>query len=74
LSPAKTDITYIVGCDASPEGELSALVSVYCFVLDCHSQKKGGPTTAPDEGERSLDEFASTQNLTRQAGRAWPGA
>jgi hypothetical protein len=75
---SEVEITYTPRLGISAEDEISALASVYSFVLRAHQQrnqgKEGGPPTAPNEGERSLDEFASTKNLTKRAGRAWPSA
>ena len=47
-------ITYTPRHDAMPEAELNTLVAVYCFLLDRHAKKKGGPATAP-EARKEID-------------------
>jgi hypothetical protein len=48
-------ITYTVRPDATPEGELNALASIYRFVLDSAHKNAAGRTTTNggDEKERS---------------------
>jgi hypothetical protein len=42
--------------DATPEGELSALVTVYKFVLECHEPKKNvGTENGGDGGEEAAE-------------------
>jgi len=42
-------ITYRPRPDATPEGEVAALATIYKFLLfDHHTEEKGGPITAPD--------------------------
>jgi hypothetical protein len=41
-------ITYVARPNATPETELSALVAVYKFVLDCHAKKEAAPENRPD--------------------------
>jgi hypothetical protein len=46
---SSTHITYSQRPDTRPEAELTALASVYRFVLDCHEKKAaypGGPDDA----------------------------
>jgi hypothetical protein len=62
---SEAQITYTPRPDTTAEAEVDALAAVYCFILDCKAKKEGGPDTAPDEGERSSDEFASTKKHTR---------
>ena len=42
-------IIYTPRPDVTPEAEISALATVYRFILDCHARKEGGPATAPDD-------------------------
>ena len=39
-------ITYAPRPDATPEGELNALASVYRFILDCHAKPKAVGVTS----------------------------
>jgi hypothetical protein len=41
-------IIYSPRLDIAPEAELSALASVYRFILDCHAKKEAAPTSSPD--------------------------
>jgi hypothetical protein len=42
-------VTYVPRRDATPETEISALASVYAFILQSQREKqKGGAATAPD--------------------------
>ena len=46
---SKASIAYAPRLDATPQAELTALASVYRFVLDCHEKKAtcpGGPDDA----------------------------
>jgi hypothetical protein len=51
-------ITYVPHPDATREGELNALASVYRFILDsdCHVKKEGGPVTALNDPKGVQDE------------------
>jgi hypothetical protein len=44
-----TRLTYTPLSDASPEGELDALVAVYAFVLEAHAKKAAVPS-GPENG------------------------
>ena len=48
-------ITYILQPDTAPEAELSALVAVYTFVLDCHAKKEAAPENRPDDARKDTD-------------------
>ena len=49
-------ITYTPRPDATPEGELDALVGIYKFVLECHASKKAAdPTGDPNEAKEDKD-------------------
>jgi len=45
-------ITYTPRPDSAPEAELSALVAIYKFVLDCRAKKEAAPKAAPTMPER----------------------
>jgi hypothetical protein len=62
-----TSISYVSSLDATPEGELSALVGVYRLVLDCHAEKKAAPDRRPDDVERRSDEIDATASTQRTA-------
>jgi hypothetical protein len=51
-------IVYTPRLDATPEGEVAALASVYRFLLDCHAKRKGGPATTPDNGTKPKEDPA----------------
>jgi hypothetical protein len=54
-------ISYAPRTDATPEAELSALVNIYRFVLDCQAKKKaGGSDAGEDDAERDLSDSART--------------
>jgi hypothetical protein len=44
-------ISYSARPDATPEAELSTLVNVYKFVLDCHAKKEAAPESRPDDAK-----------------------
>jgi hypothetical protein len=48
-------ITYIPHPDTAPEAELSALVAVYKFVLDCRAKKEAAPDSRPDDARKDQD-------------------
>jgi len=50
-------IVYAPRPDATPEAELSALVSAYRFVLDT-AMKEGSRPGAPDDGTESKEDSA----------------
>ena len=41
-------VVYAPRPDATQEGELNALASVYRFVLDCHAKKNAASVTSTD--------------------------
>jgi hypothetical protein len=45
-------IIYIPQSHVTPNVELNALNKAYCFIIDCHAKKKGGPATAPDDAKK----------------------
>ena len=51
-------VAYSSRPDAMPEGEINALASVYRFVLDCHTKKKGTGPGGHDDAEESNDRTA----------------
>ena len=49
-------LTYAPLPDATPEGELDALVAAYKFILECHeSRKAADPTGDPNEAKEDKD-------------------
>jgi hypothetical protein len=42
-------VAYTPRPDAIPESELSALASVYRFILDCHAKKEATRPGGPDD-------------------------
>jgi hypothetical protein len=49
-------ITYTPRPDATPEAELSALASIYRFVLDCHAKKMAAePAPEPDTRDEAKE-------------------
>jgi hypothetical protein len=60
-------ITYTPRPDATPEAELSALASVYRFIIDSHANTNAAGVTSTngdDAKERSLDDSSAKQNYT----------
>jgi hypothetical protein len=57
-------ITYTPRPDATPEAELSALASVYRFIIDSHANTNaaGVSSTNGDDAERSLSDSASNDS------------
>jgi hypothetical protein len=45
-----TRLTYTPLSDATPEGELDALVAVYAFVLEAYAKKKAAVPSGPENG------------------------
>ncbi len=41
-------VAYVPSPDVTPEAEISALASVYKFVLDCHAKKNAASVTSTD--------------------------
>jgi hypothetical protein len=48
---ADTTVTYAPRHDATPEAEISALASVYRFVLDAAQSKEGSCPGAPEDAK-----------------------
>ena len=44
-------VSYAPRTDATPAAEISAITSVYRFVLDCRAKKEGSRPGAPDAGK-----------------------
>jgi len=64
LSPTNYLITYTPRPDATPEAELSALASVYRFIIDSHANTNaaGVSSTNGDDAERGLNDSASNDS------------
>ena len=60
-SPRRNAATVSREYAPDPERGIRALT----LLLEKPLSKEGGPDTAPDEGERSSNEFASTKKHTR---------
>jgi hypothetical protein len=59
-------ISYTPRHDATPEGELNALASIYRFVLDSAINKAGGVTsTSGDDAMKGYEDDGATQQYTR---------
>lgn len=58
-------VTYTPRPDATPEGELNALASVYRFILDCNAKKKAARLGDPDDAKEIKNDCADTENYTR---------
>ena len=61
-------IVYTPRPDATPEGELNALASVYRFILDCHAKKMAAePAPEPDgrDGTKFQGDSADAQIISR---------
>jgi hypothetical protein len=59
-------VTYTLRPDATPEGELNALASIYRFVLDSAINKAGGATsTSGDDAMKGYKNDGATQQYTR---------
>lgn len=52
-------ISYTPRSDATPEGEIAALASVYRLILGCHAKKKGTRPGAPDDGTKFKEDSAN---------------
>jgi hypothetical protein len=56
---SESRITYAQRPDTTPETELSALASVYRFILDCHTQKEAAPQQSrPEDAKGSQHDRA----------------
>ena len=51
----KPSIAYAQRPDVTLEAELSTLVNVYRFVLDCHAKKKAAPESRPHDARKDED-------------------
>ena len=59
-------IVYTPHPDATPEGELSALATVYSFVLRCQEEKKKAvPADDPDDAKGSHEHGRTTERISR---------
>jgi hypothetical protein len=58
---SKGRINYVPRQDASPEGELDALVAVYAFVLEAHAKKEAAAPSGPENGVMKEDQHAHTK-------------
>jgi hypothetical protein len=64
----RADITLKPAAGLTPDQVRNARSRAWRYVFDCFNRREeleGGCGTAPDEGERSSDEFASTKHLTK---------
>jgi hypothetical protein len=58
-------ITYVARPNATPETELSALATVYRFVLACNTKREAALGSRPNDAtERSKDVSSATQKYT----------
>jgi hypothetical protein len=57
-------ISYRARDDATPEGELNALASVYRFALDSSERKKAASPDRPDDAKESKH-VRATEKYTR---------
>ena len=48
-------VTYQPRSDATPDGELTALVAVYRFVLEAHARKKAAAPSGQDDAKGDND-------------------
>ena len=56
-------ITYVPRPDATPEPELSALASVYRFIIDSHANTNAaGVSSTNGDAERGLNDSASNDS------------
>jgi hypothetical protein len=46
---------YVPLPDNTLEAEISALATVYRFVLDCHTKKEAAPKSRPDDARKDQD-------------------
>ena len=58
-------IVYTPRPNATPEGELNALASVYRFILDCNAKKKAARLGDSDDAKEIKNDYADTENYTR---------
>jgi hypothetical protein len=56
----KPAITYTPPPNATPEAEISALASVYKFVLNCHAMKEAARPGGPDARKENLHDSGNT--------------
>lgn len=61
---ASARVAYSARSDASFEGEINTLASVYCFILDSHAKKKGARPGAPDDAKGPKNDRAATRKYT----------
>jgi hypothetical protein len=58
-------ITYVARPNATSETELSALVAVYKFVLDCHAKREAAPESRPDDAEGCKNDRTATEIIPK---------
>ena len=59
-------IIYTPRPDATPEGGLNTLASVYRFILfESNASKKGGPATAPDDAMKGPKHDRAEQSIQK---------
>ncbi|MBA4116429.1 MAG: hypothetical protein H0X71_08360 [Rubrobacter sp.] len=63
---SEPQVAYYPREDATPEGELSALVAVYKFCLECHDRKKGVRAESGGEDGEEADESSHTGEIASE--------
>lgn len=66
-------VAYAQREDATPEAELSALVSVYKFVLDSHTKKKAGVNGTGENDAKGPDNDSRHTEYTERTARSLTG-
>lgn len=56
-------VTHRPRADATPEGELHALATVYRFVLTVHQEKKGARPGALDDARKDYDDAHAANRI-----------
>ena len=56
---SRSVVTYAPRPDATPEGELSALVAIYQLCLSSHARKEAAPKSRPDDGTKIEEDSAN---------------
>ncbi len=56
-------VTYTPRPDVTPRTEISALASVYRFVLDCRAKKEATRPGSPEDAERRSDEIGAKASI-----------
>ena len=70
MKSSVTQIVYAPRPDATSEGELNALASIYRFILDRHAKKEDYPTTSDPEPDAAVrvkygEEVSHVEQQTR---------